>query len=69
MARRRGDKVLSIRAAIMLLALAMNEAVYLLYTFGTGLVETGALVAWTPIAVFLLFAVIKITSPIQRTTF
>ncbi len=65
MARRRGDKVLGTRAAIMLLAVAMNEAAYLLYTFGTGLVETGALVAWTPIAVFLLFAVIKITSPVQ----
>jgi hypothetical protein len=68
MARMRGDKALSVRAAIMVLALVMNEAAYLFFTFGTGLVETGALVAWTPIAVFLLFAVIKVTSPIPPTT-
>jgi hypothetical protein len=65
MARERGDKVLSNRAATMLLAVALNEAAYLFFTFGAGLVETGALVAWIPAVMFLLYAVLKTTSPIQ----
>lgn len=62
-ARKRGDAVLSNRAALMLSAVFANEAAYMIYAFGTGIVELAALVAWIPAAFLLLYAVLKITSP------
>jgi len=64
-ARRRGDKVLSRRVAMMLSAVTLNEAVYLVYVFWSGIVELAALMVWVPVASFLLFAVLKITSPVE----
>jgi surface polysaccharide O-acyltransferase-like enzyme len=66
MARKRKDKVLSSRSAIMFSAVAFNEAVYLIYVFAP-IIDVVALVAWIPAALFLLFAVLRITSPVQHT--
>jgi hypothetical protein len=63
-ARKRGDTVLSNRAAWMFSAVFANEAAYMIYAFGTGIVELAALVAWIPAAFLLLYAVLKITSPV-----
>ncbi|WXG47373.1 MAG: hypothetical protein WED05_12055 [Candidatus Atabeyarchaeum deiterrae] len=65
MARKRGDKMLSNRSAIMLSAVAVNEVCYLIYVFGGGIFSLGALIAWIPAAFFLLYAVLKITSSIK----
>lgn len=64
-ARKRGDKVLSQRAAMMLSAVALNEAMYLVYVFWSGIVELAALMVWIPVALFLLFAILRITSPVE----
>jgi hypothetical protein len=66
MARKRKDKVLSSRSAIMFSAVVFNEAVYLIYVFAP-IIDVVALVAWIPAALFLLFAVLRITSPVQHT--
>jgi hypothetical protein len=66
MARKRKDKVLSSRSAVMFSAVAFNEAVYLIYVFAP-IIDVVALVAWIPAALFLLFAVLRITSPVQHT--
>ncbi|WXG44744.1 MAG: hypothetical protein WED04_12055 [Promethearchaeati archaeon SRVP18_Atabeyarchaeia-1] len=63
-ARRKGDANLTKRAATMFSAVFANEAVYLVYVFGTGVVELSALVLWIPAAFLLLYAVLKITSPV-----
>jgi hypothetical protein len=65
MAQKRGDRTLSRRALIMLLSLLLNEVAYALFGFSTGLVELITIILWIPIAFFLLFAVIKITSPLE----
>jgi hypothetical protein len=65
-ARRRGDKVSTNRAAIMFSAVVANEAEYLLYVFGGSSLEIAVLVAWIPVALFLLFAVLRITSPVKQ---
>nr|MDO8100802.1 hypothetical protein [Candidatus Njordarchaeota archaeon] len=64
-ARRSGNKVLSQRAGMMLSAIALNEATYLVYVFWSGIVELAALMVWIPVALFLLFAILKITSPVE----
>jgi hypothetical protein len=65
LARRRKDKVLTNRSALMFSAVVLNEAVYLLYVFAP-VSDVLSIVAWIPAALFLLFAVLKITSPIKR---
>jgi hypothetical protein len=68
-ARRRKDKVLSSRSAIMFSAVVVNEGVYLFYVFGYVFgpqIDLLSILAWIPAALFLLFAVLKITSPIKR---
>jgi hypothetical protein len=68
-ARRRKDKVLSSRSAIMFSAVVLNEGVYLFYVFGYLLGTISdllSIIAWIPAALFLLFAVLKITSPVKR---
>lgn len=67
-ARKRGDSVLGQRAAMMLSALLLNEVTYIVYVFGTGIVELAALITWIPIALFLLFAFLKITSIVKPKT-
>ena len=64
-ARRRGDKVSTNRTAIIFSAVIANEAEYLLYVFGGPLLEIPVLVAWIPVSIFLLYAVLKITSPLK----
>jgi hypothetical protein len=69
LARRRKDKVLSSRSAIMFSAVVFNEGVYLFYVFGYvfgPLSDLLSIIAWIPAALFLLLAVLKITSPIKR---
>jgi magnesium-transporting ATPase (P-type) len=65
LSRERGDKLSANRAAIMFSAIALNEAEYFLYAFGGPSLEIPVLIAWIPIALFLLFAVLKITSPLN----
>jgi hypothetical protein len=68
-ARRRKDRVLSSRSEIMFSAVIVNEGVYLFYVFGyllSPLFDVLSIVAWVPAVLFLLFAVLKITSPIKR---
>jgi hypothetical protein len=64
-ARRRKDNVSSQRAAMMFSAVALNETVYLVYAFWSGIVELAALIVWIPVALFLLFAILKITAPLE----
>jgi hypothetical protein len=64
LSRRRGDKVSANRTAIMFSAVIANETEYLLYVFGGPSIEILVLIAWIPVALFLLYAVLKITSPL-----
>jgi hypothetical protein len=64
-ARKRGDKILGQRAGIMFSAVALNEAMYLIYVFGGYIVEIASLIIWIPVAFYLLFAVLRITSPVE----
>jgi hypothetical protein len=64
-ARKRQDRVLGQRAAMMLWAVALNEALYLVYVFWSGIIELAALIAWIPVALFLLYAILKITTPLE----
>jgi hypothetical protein len=66
MARKRKDRVLSSRSAVMFSAVAFNEAVYLIYVFAP-ITDVVSLIAWIPAALFLLLAVLRITSPVQHT--
>jgi hypothetical protein len=60
-ARSRKDKASTNRTAIMFSAIIANEAEYLLYVFAPS-IEVLVLIAWIPIAIFLLYAVLKITT-------
>jgi hypothetical protein len=64
-ARRSGDKASTNRTAIIFSAVVANEAEYLLYVFGGMSLEIPVLVAWIPVAIFLLYAVLKITGPVR----
>jgi hypothetical protein len=64
-ARKRQDKVLGQRAAMMFTAIILNEGVYLVYVFWSGIIELAALIVWIPVALFLLFAILKITAPLE----
>jgi hypothetical protein len=65
-ARRREDKVLSQRSGMMLSSIMLNEVAYLLFVFYVGLIKVVTIVVWIPIELFLLYAVLKITSPVER---
>jgi hypothetical protein len=65
LARRRKDRMLTNRSAIMFAAVLINEGVYLFYVFAP-VSNVLSIIAWIPAALFLLFAVLKITSPIKR---
>lgn len=67
-ARRRGDKVLGRRAAMMLSSYVLNATEYLVYAFSAGISTFVVLATWIPIALFLLFAVLRITSPVEPRT-
>jgi hypothetical protein len=63
---RRKDRVSTNRTAIMFSAVIANEAEYLLYVFAP-FIEIAVVIAWIPAALLLLFAVLRITSPIPPT--
>jgi len=64
-ARRRKDKVLTNRSALMFSAVILNEAVYLFYVFAP-VSDLLSIIAWIPAALFLLLAVLRITSPVRH---
>jgi hypothetical protein len=64
-ARRIGDKVLGHRAAMMFSSVLLNEVAYAFFVFFIGLVELVTIILWIPIAFFLLYSVLRITSPLE----
>jgi hypothetical protein len=64
-ARRIGDRVLGHRAAMMFSSVLLNEAAYAFFAFFTGFVELVSIMLWIPVAFFLLYSVLSITSPLE----
>jgi hypothetical protein len=64
-ARKRGDRVLSRRAAMMFSAIVLNMIAYIMYVFPLGVLRFVALAAWVPIQLLLLYAVLRITSSVR----
>lgn len=65
MARRKGDTALGHSVVMMFSALLLNEAVYLVFVFGIDISRLVALAVWIPVELFLLLAVLRITSPVR----
>jgi hypothetical protein len=69
-ARRRGDKALSQRAALLLSAVTSNLLLLVIYVFGDANWGMIALIVWIPAALLLLFSFLRTARPIgpQSTT-
>jgi hypothetical protein len=65
MARRRGDKVLARRAAMMLSAVTLSLVALTMFVFPFGILRYAAVIIWIPIELFLLYAVLRTTSPVK----
>jgi hypothetical protein len=68
MARRRGDKVLSRRGATMFSAVLLNMVAYLMFLLPIPILRLVSLIVFIPSELFLLFAVLRITSQVKPET-
>lgn len=64
-ARRRGDKALSNRAALLLFVVTSNLLLLIIYAFGDVNLEMAALIAWIPAALLLLLSFLRMVKPIE----
>jgi hypothetical protein len=64
-ARRRGDKALSHRAALLLSAVTANLFLFVIYVFGEANWEMIALIVWVPAALLLLYSFLRTARPIE----
>jgi cytochrome bd-type quinol oxidase subunit 2 len=62
-ARKRKDRTLSRGATMMFLAVLLNFAVTVMFVFPFDILRFVALVAWIPIELFLVYALVKTTGP------
>lgn len=67
-ARRRGDKALSNRAALLLTAVTSNLLLLAIYVFGDVNWGMSALIAWIPAALLLLLSFLRTAKPIEPPT-
>jgi hypothetical protein len=65
LARKRGDKVLSHGAAMMLSAVVFSLIGYILYVFPLGILRLVSLIVLIPSELFLLFVVLKTTRQVK----